>query len=98
MAFALLPFRPDDRSTRFCDLDRPVPAIVIIDIDRGARQRGAKSFDRRADRRFLVEARQKHGNAWKSFGWHYTLFVIPAKAGIQLSTDLLDSCLRGNDD
>ena len=54
----------DDRR-RPCgrDLDGPVAAVVVVDVDRGAGQRLPEPRDRRADRRFLVVAGQQHGDA-----------------------------------
>jgi hypothetical protein len=63
VALALLPLRADDRSGFGGDLAGPVAAVVVVDVDGRRRQRLAKAADRRADRRFLVEAGQKHGDA-----------------------------------
>ena len=62
-AFALLSFRSNDRARSCRDFARPVAAIVVVDVDGRFRQRLAKALDGRADRRFLVVARQKHGDA-----------------------------------
>ena len=63
MALALLALRADDRSGLAGHLASIVAAIVVVDVDRGAGQRGAEAGDRRADRGLLVVARQKDGDA-----------------------------------
>jgi len=74
---ALLPLGPDDRSARDGDFNRPIAAVVIVDVDRGGRERCPKTLDRRADRGFLVEARQKDSNARRgSHSGNDPLYVV----------------------
>jgi hypothetical protein len=63
MTLALLALGTDDRACLRGDLPSPVAAVVVVDVDRGRRQRLAEARDSRADRRFLVEAGQKHRDA-----------------------------------
>ena len=63
VALALLALGADDRAGLGRDLARPVAAVVVVDVDRRAGQRRAEAGDGRGDRRFLVVARQEHGNA-----------------------------------
>jgi len=73
MALALLALAADDGSGLRCDLPRPVAAVVVVDVDGGRRQSGAKTAHGRADRRFLVVARQEHGDA----RWRLTVQLVP---------------------
>ena len=63
IALALLPFRPDDRAGGASDFDRPVAAVVVVDVDGRVRQRGAEAGDRFGDRCFLIVTWQDHGDA-----------------------------------
>ncbi len=51
---------------------RPVTAVVVVDVDGRVRQRLAETLDGRADRRFLIVARQEHGDAWLLLGGHHS--------------------------
>ena len=70
VALALHPLGADlgPRSAR--QLDRAVAAIVVIDVDRRARQHGAEPLDRAHDRGFLVVTRQQDGNAQRMLDGH----------------------------
>ena len=63
MALALLALGADDRARLRRDLARPVAAVVVVDVDGRVRQRRAEAGDGRGDRRFLIVARQQHGDA-----------------------------------
>ena len=63
MALALLLLGADDGTGFTCDFASAVAAIVVIDVDGRAGQRGAESGHGRSDRRFLIVARQKHCNS-----------------------------------
>ena len=63
MALALLPFGADDGAGFRSDLARPVAAVVVVDVDGAPGSACAEAGHGRGDRRFLVVARQQHGNA-----------------------------------
>ena len=67
-------------------LARAVAAVVVVDVDGRAGQRGAEAGDGRRDRRFLIVARQEHGDARLLLSGHsIPRIVIPAKAEPALS-------------
>ena len=60
-----LPWRGSRRTTAPAaagDLDGAVGRIVVVDVDRGVRQRGAEIGHDLADRRLLVVAGHQHGD------------------------------------
>ena len=62
VALALLLFGADYRARLCRDLASAVAAVVVVDVDGGIGQRCLEPGDGRADRRFLIVARQKHGD------------------------------------
>ena len=63
MALALHPLGADDRAGLGGDLAGPVGAVIVVDVDGGAGQRGAEGGDGLGDRRFLIVAGQQDGDA-----------------------------------
>ncbi len=63
MSLALLPLGAHHGARLRGDLARPVAAVVVVDVDGGAGQRGAEAGDGRAYRRLLIVAGQEHGDA-----------------------------------
>jgi hypothetical protein len=60
---ALHAFGADDRAGGRGDLTGAVLAVIVVDVYVGRRQRRAEAGDGLADRRFLIVARQQHGDA-----------------------------------
>ena len=73
-ALALDALGADHRARRARDLDGAVAAIVVVDVDRGRRQRRAELRHRPRDRRLFVVARQQDGDG--RFG-HAAPLVTP---------------------
>src|SRR3546814_6855044 len=59
MAFALHALGADDRARRARLGHRAVAAVVVVNVDRRVRQRGAEAGDRLPNRGFLVVAGQQ---------------------------------------
>jgi hypothetical protein len=63
VALALHPLAADHGAGFARDLDRAVAAVIVVDVDRCGREHRAEARDRLRDRRFLVVAGEKDGNA-----------------------------------
>src|SRR5262249_41864964 len=63
VALALMPLAPHQRAGGAGDLAGAVRGVVVVDVDRGLGQRGAKIGDHVADGSLFVEARHKDRNA-----------------------------------
>jgi hypothetical protein len=58
-----MPLAPHQRAGGAGDLAGAVGGIIVVDVDRGLGQRGAKVGDHLADGRLLVEARHHDRHA-----------------------------------
>src|ERR1051325_6110967 len=63
IAFALVPLGAHDRAGGLSNINGAVGRIVVVDIDRRRRERGAERAEHLGGGRFLVVARQEHRNA-----------------------------------
>src|SRR5579872_5271873 len=85
VALALQPLGADNRASLRRKRARPVTAIIVVDIDYRAGQRALEARDSRADRSFLVVAREEHGDAWLLCSWHaLPCLSFPATSRLRL--------------
>src|SRR3546814_20319052 len=84
MAFALHALGADDRAHRARLGHRAVAAVVVVNVDRRVRQRGAEAGDRLPNRGFLVVAGQQDCDGRIR---HVAPFVTPDRFRVQRAAD-----------